>query len=129
MLNSVCNTRRARGFTLVEILITIVIFAITIGAVTRAFNAGARASSETEKINLAIKIAQTKMEEIQFTVKESGVDSLVSVDSEPDVEFSNFNVTIDAAEGQNPKTVTVTVAWQAAGGQADTALTTMVADY
>ncbi len=114
-----------RGFTLLEVLIATVIFTVGILSVMWAFNMGIFASGDVEDVDLALNIAQAKMEE----VKNTAFASLVDVAATPDANFSRFSTTVDVAEGQNPKQVDVTVNWDVKGGQTGFTLTTLIADY
>jgi len=114
-----------KGFTLLEILITIIILTIGVTALASAFSSGLLSSTDVEDVDLALNIAQAKMEEIKNTAFASLTDSGPTADA----NFSNFNVTVDAAEGDNPMQVDVTVAWNAKGGQPSITLTTLVVDY
>ncbi len=116
--------RKKNGFTLVEIIITIFILTIGIIALSEAFNRGHYVQSDIENTRTAINIAQTEMENISNT----SFGSLADNGPTQDPDFSNFTVTVDVAEGQNPMQVDITVAWQAKGGEADITLTTLVSD-
>ena len=114
-----------RGFTLLEILITIIILTVGVIALTGAFSSGISAATDVENVDMALNIAQAKMEEIKDTAFASLADSGPTADA----NFSNFNVTVDVAEGDNPMQVDVTVAWNVKGGQTGITLTTLVANY
>jgi prepilin-type N-terminal cleavage/methylation domain-containing protein len=113
------------GFTLLEVLIATVIFTIGMTAIIWALNSGIYATSDIENVDLALNIAQAKMEEIKNTAFASLADSGPTADS----NFPSFSVTVNVAEGQNPMQVDVTVAWSVRGGTTSFALTTLVADY
>ena len=114
-----------RGITLLEILIATVILTIGVTAVIWAFNTGIFASSDVENMDLALNIAQAKMEEIKNTDFVNLSDSAPSADA----NFPRFSVTVNVAESQNPKRVDVTVTWDAKGGSTGFTLTTLIADY
>jgi len=114
-----------KGFTLLEILITIIIFTVGVIALTGAFTSGISAATDVENVDMALNIAQAKMEEIKDTAFASLADSGPTIDA----NFSNFNVTVDVAEGNNPMQVDATVAWNVKGGQSSITLTTLVVDY
>jgi Tfp pilus assembly protein PilV len=106
-------------------MIAMIIFTAGIIAVVQAFNAGFLSSEDASNVDLALNIAQAKMEEI----KNSSFSSIADSGPAADATFSNFNLTVNAAEGQNPMRVDVTVNWNVKGGQANVALTSLVANY
>ncbi len=119
-------TRIAKcGFTLLEVIITIIILTIGVIAIISAFNSGIFASSDVENVDLALNIAQGKMEELRTQAFASLADSGPTADP----NFQNFNVSVNVAEGQNPMQVDVAVNWNVKGGQTGITLTTLVADY
>ncbi|MEK6567549.1 MAG: prepilin-type N-terminal cleavage/methylation domain-containing protein [Candidatus Omnitrophota bacterium] len=113
------------GFSLLELMIALLIFTAGVIAIIWAFGAGISATSDIENIDLALNIAQAKMEEIKNTPFASLADSGPATDS----RFSNFNTAVNVGEGQNPMPVDVTVAWNVLRGQANITLTTLVANY
>ena len=114
-----------RGFSLLEFMIAMIIFTAGLIAVVQAFNAGFLSSEDASNVDLALNIAQAKMEQI----KNSSFSSIADSGPAADANFSNFNLTVNAAEGQNPMRVDVTVNWNVKGGQANVALTSMVTNY
>jgi Tfp pilus assembly protein PilV len=114
-----------KSFTLLEVLITIIILTVGIIAISQAFSTGLLTSTDVEDVELALNIAQAKMEEI----KDTAFSSLSDSGPTPDSNFDNFNVTVDVTEGQNPMQVDVTVSWEVKGGQTSITLTTLVVDY
>ena len=116
---------RHKGFTLLEVLIAAIILVVGTAGLVRALNLGLFSSRDIENVDLALNIAQAKMEEIRDT------DFVSLSDSGPtaDVNFSDFNVTVDVAEGTEPMQVDVTVEWDTKGGTADLTLTTLAINY
>jgi len=110
------------GFTLLEVLITIIILTVGVIALSQAFSTGLLASTDVEDMSHALGIAQAKMEE----VKNTSFGSLADSGPTADPNFSNFNVTVGVAEGDDPMQVDVTVSWNAKGGQSSVVLTTLV---
>ncbi|OGX31238.1 MAG: hypothetical protein A3G37_03460 [Omnitrophica WOR_2 bacterium RIFCSPLOWO2_12_FULL_46_30] len=115
----------SKGFTLLEFMLALIIFSAGVIAIVQAFNAGFLSSEDASNVDLALNIAQAKMEEIKNTAFSSLADS----GPVPDTNFSNFNLTVNVAEGQNPMRVDVTVNWNVKGGQVDLALTGLVTNY
>lgn len=122
-------TYARKGFTLLEIMITIALLAIGTLAITEAFNAGLFTSTDAENVDLALNIAQANLE----TIKNQ---SFADIDTDAEVSnlisnlgFSDFTVSGNVAEGQDPMQVDVTVAWNVKGGTTSVTLTTLVTDY
>lgn len=115
---------RNRGFTLLEILISLAILTVGAIALTHSFSAGMLASTDVENVDLALNIAQAKMEE----VKNTAFASIASSGPSADANFPNFTTTV-AVSGTDPKQVDVTVAWNVQGGSTSVGLTTLVANY
>lgn len=114
-----------KGFTLLEVLIATVIFTVGVIVLIWALNSGIYAVSDIENVDLALNIAQGKMEEIKNTAFAGLSDSGPATD----VNFPVFTTTVNVAEAQNPMQVDVTVNWDVKGGQTGFTLTTLIADY
>ena len=127
MLSNVTHQaeRVRNGFSLLELMIALLIFTAGVIAIIWAFSAGMSATSDIENIDLALNIAQAKMEEIKNTSFANLTDSGPTADP----RFSNFNTAVNVGEGQNPMPVDVTVAWNVKGGSTNITLTTLVANY
>ena len=93
--------------------------------ISGAFNMGMFASTDVENVDLALNIAQAKMEQLKNTAFTSLVDSGPAADA----NFPRFSTTVNVAEGQNPKQIDVTVNWDVKGGSTGFTLTTLIADY
>lgn len=113
------------GFTLLELMLALLIFSAGVITIVQAFNAGFLSSEDVSNVDLALNIAQAKMEEIKNTTFASLADSGPAADA----NFPNFNLTVNVAEGQNPMRVDVTVNWNVKGGQANVSLATLVTNY
>ena len=113
------------GFSLLELMIALLIFTGGVIAIIWAFSAGMSATGDIENIDLALNIAQAKIEEIKNTPFANLTDSGPAADS----NFSNFNATVNVGEGQNPMPIEVTVAWNVKGGSTNITLTTLAANY
>lgn len=116
------------GFTLLEVMLAALIFTVGVVSVVRLFSAGMVASGDVENVDLALNIAQKKMEEIKNTPFASLADS-GPVPADTTSPLSNFNVTVDVSEGQNPMQVNVTVDWNVSGGTTGVSLVTLVTNY
>jgi prepilin-type N-terminal cleavage/methylation domain-containing protein len=118
-------TRHRNGFTILEVLIALVAFVTGVVMIAWAISAGIFASTDIEGTDLALNIARANMEIIKDTAYAGLADSGPAADP----NFSDFDVTVDVAEGQNPMQVDVTVTRDVKGGQTSLVLTTLVADY
>lgn len=114
-----------KSFTLLEVLIATVILTVGVIVITWAFGAGIFAAADIEDVDLALNIAQGKMENI----KNTPLGSLSDSGPVADIDFPRFSTTVNVAEGQNPMLIDVTVIWNVKGGLASSTLTTLVADY
>jgi prepilin-type N-terminal cleavage/methylation domain-containing protein len=112
------------GFTLLEILIATVIVAAGVAAIVWAFSAGLFAASDTESVDLALNIAQAKMEELRNTTFGDLADSGPAADP----AFPAFSTAVNVTEGLDPMEITVTVTWDTRGGQTSVVLTTLRAN-
>ena len=115
---------RNSGFTLLEILLTLLLLAVGMTALSQAFSTGMLASTDIENVDLALNIAQAKME----TLKNTSFASLASSGPTADATFSNFNVTVSVT-GTDPKQIDVTVSWNVQGGSPTVKLTSLRANY
>lgn len=113
------------GFTLLEVLISLVILTVSIIAIVRALSIGMFTFSNAENINLALNIAQAKMEEIKNTVYSSISDS----GPVSDAVFPRFSVNVNVKESAKPLEVEVLVNWDEKGDTDSVSLKTLVADY
>lgn len=118
-----------KGFTLVEVMVTVLIVSASVVAIAAAFNTGVYVTADIENTNKAIRIAESKMEEIRSTVAESGVDAVSDSGPAPDADFPSYNVEVAVTEGSDPLPVTVTVTWVFKGDTLSFTLQALVADY
>lgn len=117
------------GFTLLEVLIAVILFTVGTIALIAALNCGIFSVSDVEGTRLALNIAQANMELItskSFTDidTDAEISNLVS-----NLGFSDFTVSGNVAEGQNPMQADITVGWNVKGGVTSFTLTTLIADY
>ena len=118
------KTRHSQGFTLLEIILTILLLILGVIALSQAMSTGMLASTDAENVDLALNIAQTKME----TIKNTAFSGIASNGPTADANFPNFSTTVTVT-GTDPKQVDVTVAWNVQGGSTNVGLTTLVANY
>jgi prepilin-type N-terminal cleavage/methylation domain-containing protein len=114
-----------KGFTLLEVLITIAILAIGVAVVLWALGTGLFARGDIESVAKALNISQARLEEI----KDTAFGNINSSGPTPDAAFPAFNTTVNASNNSNIKQVDVTVSWATRGGNTNVSLTTLVANY
>ena len=129
---------KKNGFTLLEVLIATVILTVGVIAIVWAFSTGLFVSStDVEGVDLALNIAQAKMEDIYDDLKNTDLESLTvtpyeNANSGVDADFSDFDLTLNLTDQNHPNKdlfrVDVTVTWNVKGGQASLTLTTLIAD-
>lgn len=117
-----------RGFTLLEVLITLVVITGGMMALLMAFSLVTGASRGAEEEGIAVNIAAAKMEELYNTSYADLVDS-TSDSSAMFSGLSGYTVKVTTTKPEDPARVTVTVSWPAKGGTASVELITLKADY
>jgi prepilin-type N-terminal cleavage/methylation domain-containing protein len=121
--------RSTRGFTLLEVLMTVVLIAVGITALVIAFSRGIAASADVSSAHTAASLAQLKLEEVQNT-------AFASIASEARAAVSGFTgfdreVTVTASPGStdaNLKQVDIIVYWTVKGGEISQTVTSFVAN-
>jgi len=117
-----------RGFTLLEVLITLVIITGAMTAILMAFSLVIAASRGVEEHETAVNIACAKMEELRgisyANLQSSTVDS-----REIFAALPGYTVTVTTTKPENPAKVNVAVSWLAKGGMVSVALDTVKANY
>lgn len=113
------------GFTLLEVLITILILAIGAVVILWAMSMGLFARSDIENIAQALNISQAKMEEI----KDTAFGNINSSGPTADGNFPLFSTTVTANSNSNIRQVDVNVSWPTKGGNTNISLATLVANY
>ena len=121
------NCYRRRGFTLLEILITIVIL-VTGGVIlAQILSTGIFADSEVESSGVALRLAQEKMEEIKDAASYAAVDGYAAGRANIGGDFADFDRQVTVAG--DPKQVNVIVYWNSKGQERNINLVTLLADY
>ncbi len=104
-----------RGFTLLEVIVSLAVLSIGLVAVLEAYGAAARVSLQDEFITTATFLAAGKMEEV---LKEPYI-AAASDEGDFGEEFPDFTWTVDAADSEieGLLTVTVRVEWEGPTGE------------
>jgi len=118
-----------RGFTLLEVLIATIILTVSVVAIVWAFTAGMFASTVVSDVDLALGIAQAKLENIYGTTGGVVDESLhaVSTDGFAGNIYQNRNFQAEVVtDNADPEEVVVNVYWDTKGGTASVTLRTLV---
>lgn len=119
-----------KGFTLLEILITIVLLTAGLTSILRAMSMGMAAESSvagSENNAIAKYLAQEKMEEIKDASSYANIDSFVAAKAALSGNYSNFERAVTVFG--NPKEVNVIVYWMVNSIEQSIDLVTLFADY
>lgn len=118
-----------RGFSLLELLLAIIILTSGVLILAWAFSAGMFASTDSEDIELALGIANSKLERIYGTVGGVADEARhnVSDDGFTGAIYSNKNFQAEVITNNNdPEEVDVNVYWSVKGGETSISLVTLV---
>jgi prepilin-type N-terminal cleavage/methylation domain len=117
-----------RGFTLAEVLVTLVIITVGMVALLMAFSLALSVSGNVEAEDAAIEIANAAMEELKSTAY-SGLQDYTKDAGTIFSGVTGYTVTVTTTKPANPAEIDVTVSWLVKGGTASVTLTTLAADY
>ena len=109
-----------RGFTLIEVLVTLVILGTVLAVVAQGFTMAGRATGNAAQESLAVMLADQKMTEL-----ETGETSLVQGDSGEFEEHEGFQYEIETEvdeENEGLYEVSVTITYQDGGEERSYAL-------
>ena len=116
-----------KGFTLLEMLITIVLLTAGIVPILRMLSMGMFADVNAENATIARYLAQEEMEEIKDSASYSGIDSFASARATLTGDFSDFDREVTVSG--DPKQVNVIVYWTVKGQDQSIDLVTLFTDY
>ena len=114
-----------RGFTLLELLLTLLLITSSFVALSAAVSSGLFASADNESILVATRLTQEKMEEL----KNKRYASVAAEAKAAVTGFSAFQRDVTVSVPQSDlKQVTVTVYWTMKGDELSTNLVTYVSN-
>lgn len=116
----------ARGFTLIEILIVIALFAAGAVVLLQILSTGIYGSVENENTVLATALAQVKMEEMRNVPYASIVPEARTIAGSPYALFDREVLVLGVKP--NLKQVTVNIYWRQRSGDVKISLVTYVSD-
>ncbi len=116
-----------KGFTLLEILITIIILVVGVVVPMQMFSMGMFADTDVENATIALNLAQEKMEEIKDASSYVNIDSFASARANLGGDFADFDREVTVAG--DPKQVNVIVYWTVKGQDQSINLVTLFTDY
>jgi len=119
---------KRRGFTLLEMMLVIILLGVGIFPLMQLFSSSVVQSSGTTKNNLAIHLAQQKIEQIKnisFSAIESTSEAVGSIQGY--VDFSREAVVSEVSP--NLKDITVTVYWGSGASSGSFSVRTYIANY
>lgn len=116
-----------KGFTLIEMLITIVLLTVGVTSVLHMFSMAMFADAQAEKAVIARYLAQEAVEEIKDAASYADIDTFASARSSLSGDFADFDREVTVSG--DPKQVDVTVYWSTKGQDQSVELVTLFADY
>ena len=122
---------RGRGFTLIEVLATLLLLAIALPAIGRGFALSSRAAELARTRTDASGLAESKLNELVATgIWQSGANMTGGFDDHPEFQWSATLAPWGSGQGaQGTNTVQqmdVVVTWNAAGGSESVTVSTLV---
>ena len=116
-----------KGFTLLEMLVTIVLLTVGIVSILQMMSIAMFADVNTENAAIAYYLAQETMEDIKDASSYSNIDTFAASRAALSGDFSDFDreVTVSGT----PKQVNVIVYWSVKGQDQSIDLVSLFADY
>lgn len=115
----------SKGFTLLEIIISIVLFTAGVVLVINLFSSALVSSIDAENTNIAMNLAQRRMEEM----RNLSFNGIVSESKAAINGFTGFQRSVNVTTPYNGlDQVAVSVYWSYKGGEANTSLVTYISN-
>ncbi|MCK5580670.1 MAG: prepilin-type N-terminal cleavage/methylation domain-containing protein [Candidatus Omnitrophica bacterium] len=115
------------GFTLLEVLITIVLLVVGLVSVLEVFSVGIFADADVENHTTALYLAQEKMEEVHSASSYAAIDDFASARTNLGGDFADFDREVTVSG--DPRQVNVIVAWDVKGVDQSINLVSLFTDY
>lgn len=116
-----------RGFTLLEMLVTIVVLTVGIVAVLEMMGLAMFADTNTENSVIAYYLAQEEMEEIKDAASYAAIDGFAQAQTAMTGDFADFDKEVTVSG--NPKQVNVIITWDVKGEEQSVDLVSLFANY
>ena len=116
-----------RGFTLLEILITIVLLTVGIVSILQMMSIAIFADTNTENAAVAYYLAQEPMEDIKDASSYLNIDTFAASRAALSGDFSDFDREVTVSG--DPKQVNVIVYWSVKGQDQSIDLVSLFANY
>ena len=115
------------GFSLLEIMITIVLLTVGVTVILQVFSMSVFVDSHIEKSTIALTLAQESLEEIKDASSYSDIDNYAVVRTNLGGEFADFDR--EVLVSGDPKSVAVNVYWFDKGDEQSINLASLISDY
>jgi hypothetical protein len=119
--------RATKGFSIVEVLISVVLLTAGTVSVLSMFSTGMRADVNAERSMIALVLAQEEMEAIKGAASWNAIDAFIAPRANMGGEYADFDK--EVAVSGDPKLVEVTIYWNAAGQEQTAGLATLFTNY
>ena len=115
------------GFTILEMLISVVLLVVGTVAVLDMFGIGMSADANTENSTIALALAQEEIEAMKGAGNWNAIDSFASPRTNIGGNYSDFDR--EVVVSGDPKTVRVITYWTARGSTQTVELATLFTNY
>ena len=116
-----------RGFTLLEMLVTIVLLTAGIVAILQMMSRTLYADSAVEHYTIAYYLAQERMEQIKDASSYANIDSYAQARTDLTGDYAAYDREVTVSG--DPKQVNVIIYWSEGGQDQSVDLVTLLADY
>ena len=116
-----------KGFSLLEVLLSIVLLVVGMTALLQVFSIGIFADADVENKTTALYLAQEKMEEIRDASLYADIDTFASSRANLSGDFADFDREVTVSG--EPKQVNVVTYWDVKGTDQRVELVSVFSDY